>query len=77
MFIALVFNSSSGLSIRIPLLIFGDYNVDNDNITFDEGKRLSEELVYFLAIVISILTLPSIFFLKGKPRSPPSYTASS
>jgi len=37
--IALFFNASSGVAIRVPLWIMGDdYKTDNDKPDFTEGK---------------------------------------
>jgi FLVCR family feline leukemia virus subgroup C receptor-related protein len=38
--IAVLFNASSGLSIRIPLWIFGDYTTGTDSSDYAEGKQL-------------------------------------
>jgi len=61
--IALVFNASSGIAIRIPLLILDDFTITNPP-TLDQiskGRELIEFLMIFLFVLMTILCLPPIF----------------
>ena len=74
--IALMFNASAGVSITIPKIILGDYDVRLDGPDYTKGRERVEYLVYFLAFMIALLTIPPILFFNSHPKSPPSYTAS-
>ncbi|CAD8172373.1 unnamed protein product [Paramecium octaurelia] len=75
--IALLFNSSTGISIKIPLFIFGDYDVELDALNdYSQGRTYVFQLMAFLAGIMFITTVPTLIFFKAKPRHPPSYSAS-
>ena len=74
--ISLFFNASSGIAIRIPLWVLGDYTTDSDDKNFTQGKALIEELVYLLGGIAAALTIPPILFFSSRPLTPPSFTAS-
>lgn len=63
--IALIFNASSGIAIRVPLWIMGDYSTDHDDTDFTRGKELVEDLVVFLGLLMGALTIPPILFFRS------------
>jgi FLVCR family feline leukemia virus subgroup C receptor-related protein len=74
--ISLLFNATSGLAIRLPLWVWGDYETDNDDANYTIGKQHAEDLMMLLMILMVILTIPPILLFKSKPPTPPSFTAS-
>ncbi|CAD8071817.1 unnamed protein product [Paramecium sonneborni] len=76
--IALCFNASSGIAIKIPLLILGDYDIKEEHTQneIDEGRHLMQNLMFFLFGLMVVLCLPPIFLFKDKAPTPPSFTAS-
>ncbi|CAD8051477.1 unnamed protein product [Paramecium primaurelia] len=76
--IALCFNASSGIAIKIPLIILGDYDIKDihTQAEIDEGRRLMQNLMIFLFGLMVLLCIPPIFFFKSKAPTPPSFTAS-
>lgn len=76
--IALCFNASSGVAIKIPLFILGDYEIDkiHTEAQIDEGRNLMQRLMFFLFGLMILLCIPPILFFKDKAPTPPSYTAS-
>lgn len=77
--IAILFNASSGIAIRIPLIILGDYRIDEATATpeiREEGRDLIGMLMLLLFVLMVFLCLPPLIFFLSRPPSPPSYTAS-
>lgn len=74
--ISLLFNATSGLAIRLPLWVWGDYETDNDNSDYTVGKEHAGNLMLLLMILMIALTVPPILLFKSKPPTPPSFTAS-
>jgi FLVCR family feline leukemia virus subgroup C receptor-related protein len=74
--ISLLFNATSGLAIRLPLWVWGDYETSNDDSDYSEGKSLAGSLMLILMILMIILTVPPILFFKSRPATPPCFTAS-
>ncbi|CAD8051186.1 unnamed protein product [Paramecium sonneborni] len=76
--IALVFNASSGIAIRIPLIILGDFQINDDprDEQKELGRALIESLMFLLFGLMILLCLPPIFFFLSKPKTPPSFSAS-
>ncbi|CAD8159110.1 unnamed protein product [Paramecium octaurelia] len=76
--IALVFNASSGIAIRIPLIVLGDFQI-HDHPTDEQielGRALIESLMFLLFGLMILLCIPPILFFLSKPVTPPSYSAS-
>ena len=67
--IALCFNASSGIAVKIPLLILGDYEIKNPPIgdQVEVGRALMQSLMFFLFGLMILLCLPPILLFKTKP----------
>lgn len=58
--------------VTIPGLVFGDYRHDED----DENHSLAKDKLFSIliaeAIMATVLMTPSFFFIKSRPKTPPS-----
>jgi len=59
-----------------PGIFFNDYLIEEDvNNDYENGKGLVKSVMFYEAILASLLLLPGFFFIRDKPPNPPSITA--
>lgn len=73
--ISIFFNATTGISVRFPLWVMGDYDVDSD-VDYVEGRELVERLMLLLMVLMMVLTIPPILLFKSNPPTAPSFSAS-
>jgi len=69
-FLSIIGPIGIGLGFLIPGIAMGDQNI----LTNDEKKDRVYNIMFYEALIFTILNLPTFFFFRKQPKTPPSYS---
>lgn len=69
-FLSIVGPIGIGVGFLIPGLVMGDNNL----LSNEEKKERVYNIMFYEALILSILNVPTLFFFKKQPKSPPSFS---